>query len=310
LLGSTSKPIQGLILNIQRFSIQDGPGIRTTVFFKGCPLECAWCSNPESIHPFPEIMLHDVNCIRCGNCVVECPQGASQIINDRRVIDCTRCSQCMQCVGVCTAQAIECAGEWKNIPEIISTVLRDAAYYNSTGGGLTLSGGEPLWQWRFARELAKAAHANGLHVALDTTGYAPWKAFSSALEYVDLVLYDLKHMDPARHRAFTGVPNGLILKNLGAILRETQATVWVRIPVIPTFNNTSEAIVAMGAFIRALPRQVEKVSILPFHQYGAGKYAALGRPYRWSDQKIDSDERLQEIKQLLTTFDLNVDVGR
>lgn len=255
-------------------------------------------------------MLRDVRCIRCGNCVSECPLGASRIIDDRRVIDFALCDNCLRCVGVCTAKAIECAGQWKSVPEIIDTVLRDLAYYQSTGGGLTLSGGEPLRQWRFAKELAQAAQTNGVHIALDTTGYASWKAVSAVMEHVDLVLYDIKHMDAAIHRKHTGVSNTVILENLKSLLRETKAAVWIRIPIIPSFNHSDEAITAIGAFLTSLPRPVEKVSILPFHQYGASKYPALGRPYPWSDQKTDSNDRIQEIKHLLASFELNVEIGR
>jgi pyruvate formate lyase activating enzyme len=303
-------PIQGLIFNIQRFSIQDGPGIRTTVFFKGCPLSCPWCSNPESIHPFPEIMLRDVKCIRCGNCVVECPQGASQIIDDCRVVDFSRCNQCLRCVQVCTAQAIEGVGKWKSVSEIMDMVERDLAYYHSTGGGLTLSGGEPLRQWRFAQELAKAAHATGIHVALDTSGYADWEALSGVLEDVDLVLYDIKHLDAGIHQKYTGVPNLRIIKNLQAILGETQVAVWVRIPIIPGFNHTQQAIGAIGAFLCSLPRPVDKVSILPFHQFGASKYPALGRPYYWSEYQPDTKERIAKLKRCLEEFNLHVEIGR
>jgi pyruvate formate lyase activating enzyme len=299
-----------LIFNIQRFSIQDGPGIRTTVFLKGCPLNCPWCSNPESIYPYPQIMLRDAKCIRCGSCVRACPQDASQIIDDRRVIDFTRCSQCLACVGVCPARAIECAGQWKGIEEVVKTVLRDTPYYRSTGGGLTISGGEPLNQWRFTSALAESAHANGIHVALDTTGYASQKALSAVIEHVDLVLYDLKHMDPATHRKFTGVSNQLILRNLVSILQDTSASVWIRIPVIPGFNNSEAAISAIGAFLCTLPRPVEKVSILPFHQYGASKYPALGKPYAWNGQRPDTAEKIEKFKHQLVALNLNVEVGR
>jgi pyruvate formate lyase activating enzyme len=299
-----------LIFNIQRFSIQDGPGIRTTVFFKGCPLSCPWCSNPESIHPYPEIMLRDIKCIRSGYCVAECPQGASQIVDDRRVIDFTRCNQCMRCVQVCTARAIECMGEWKSVAEIMDTVVRDLAYYHSTGGGLTLSGGEPLRQWRFASALAKAAHTTGIHVTLDTSGYASWEALSGMLEHVDLVLYDIKHMDAGIHHKYTGVSNLRILENLQAIMQQTQVAVWVRIPAIPGFNHTQEAMGAIGAFLSSLPRPVEKISILPFHQFGAGKYTSLGRPYHWSEYQPDAEERVAQLKRTLEGFNLHVEIGR
>lgn len=306
----TTAPARGLIFNIQRFSIQDGPGIRTTVFFKGCPLACPWCSNPESIHPYPEILVRDGICIRCGACAAECPLGASEIVDDHRVIHFELCNNCLRCVPVCTARAIEAAGQEKSVAEILDIVQRDAAYYRSTGGGITLSGGEPLAQWHFARELAKAAHSSNIHVALDTSGYASWEDLSAVLEYTDLVLYDVKHMDADNHREHTGVSNQRILRNLRSILRKTEVAVWVRIPVIPAFNCSEEAISAIGVFLHALPRPVEKVSLLPFHQYGAGKYQALGRPYRWSDQEPVPEDGMREIKRSLEAYHLPVEIGR
>jgi pyruvate formate lyase activating enzyme len=307
---SSNAPAQGLIFNIQRCSIQDGPGIRTTVFFKGCPLSCPWCSNPESIHPYPEILLRDVKCIHCGNCVDECPQGAIQISEDHRLIDFTRCNQCLRCVEVCTARAIDRAGDWRSVAEIMDSVMRDMAYYRSTGGGVTLSGGEPLCQWRFARELAKAAQTKGIHVALDTSGYASWKAFSSVLEHIDLVLYDIKHMDADIHQNYTGVSNSIIVKNLLSIMHQTRVPVWVRVPVIPAFNHTQEAIGAIGTFLASLPRQVEKVSLLPFHQFGAGKYPSMGRPYAWSAYGGDPKEKIADLKRNLERMGLRVEIGK
>jgi pyruvate formate lyase activating enzyme len=199
---------------------------------------------------------------------------------------------------------------WKSVAQIMDTVLRDLAYYSSTAGGLTLSGGEPLRQWHFARQLAIAARTEGIHIALDTCGYATWEAFASVLEHVDLVLYDIKHMDAAIHRRYTGVSNLRMLKNLQAIMQQTRVAVWVRIPVIPGFNHTREAISAMGAFLCSLPRPVEKVSLLPFHQFGAGKYIALGRPYHWCEYQPDTEESIALLKRNLEKFNLHVEVGR
>jgi pyruvate formate lyase activating enzyme len=216
----------------------------------------------------------------------------------------------MHCVEVCTSRAIECAGEWKSVAQIIDTVMRDDGFYRSTGGGMTLSGGEPLRQWRFAWELAKVTQNHGIHVTLDTSGYANWKAFSAVLKHVDLVLFDIKHLDATMHLKYTGVPNAPILRNLHTILKETDKRVWIRIPIIPGFNQSEDAIRAIGAFLHALPRQIEKVSLLPFHQYGAGKYAALGRPYRWSERGIIPEAEITAYKNLLMNFNLHVEIGR
>jgi pyruvate formate lyase activating enzyme len=255
-------------------------------------------------------MLRDVRCIRCGNCVQACPQGASQIIDSRRVIDFNRCNQCMLCVNVCSSHAIEAVGQWKSVPELIDIIVRDEPYYEATNGGLTISGGEPLQQWQFARELARAAQAVGIHIALDTTGYASWKSLFAVMQHIDLVLYDLKQMDATVHRQFTGVQNTVILKNLRAIMGETKATVWIRIPVIPEFNNSEKALVAIGEFIQTLPRPIEKISLLPFHQFGAAKYSALGRPYRWSDKCVDPEDKIESLMHKLAELGFKVELGR
>lgn len=236
--------------------------------------------------------------------------GACQIIDDKRVIDFSQCNQCMRCVEECTSRAIECVGEWKSVAEIIDTVMRDDGYYRSSDGGLTLSGGEPLRQWRFAQELARVAHSHGIHVALDTTGYASWRALSAVLKHVDLVLYDIKHLDATIHQKYTGVSNSRILNNLQMILKEINTKVWIRIPIIPGFNQSEDAISNIGSFLHDLPGPIDKVSLLPFHQYGAGKYSALGRPYRWSERSAVPEEEITAYKNCLAKFNLHVEIGR
>jgi pyruvate formate lyase activating enzyme len=300
----------GLVFNIQRFSIHDGPGIRTTVFLKGCPLACPWCSNPESLRPNPEIITRDAKCIHCGRCAEACPQHAIEMTADGRIIHFKDCDNCMECVRVCPARAIEQIGETKSVEQVLDIVSRDASYYERTGGGMTLSGGEPLLQWEFTRELARAASKAGIPVALETTGFAMWENFAKVLEFAYLVLFDLKQLDDEKHRKTVCVSNKIILENLRKVLSETDAKVWIRIPIISSFNDSFEDLAAIERFVTTLPRHVEKISLLPLHHYGEGKYKGLGRSYPWQGQEPPTAEKMGEIKNLFEAFHQKVEIGR
>ncbi len=300
---------KGLIFNLQRFSIQDGPGIRTTVFFKGCPLRCPWCSNPESIRPHPEILSRDIKCIRCGKCVEVCDQKAANISAQPRIILRDKCDSCMACAEACPAHAIERTGEYKTVDEIIKVVLKDLSLYQRTGGGLTLSGGEPLMQAQFAASLLRPAKHANMHTALDTTGFAEWPALAEVLRHTDLVLYDLKQIDDLKHLQATGISNQLILKNLRRIMAETRVAVWIRIPVIPGFNDTEGDIRSICEFVQQLPRQPEKISLLPFHKFGAAKYIALGKIYPWNDAVLIPDQQMESFKRMVESCGFSADIG-
>ena len=301
---------KGVVFNIQRFAIQDGPGIRTTVFFKGCPLHCNWCSNPESVKLHPEIITRDVKCIRCGKCIEACPQKAISVVEDVRVIDWAKCDYCLKCAEVCPSKSIEAVGEYKTVAEVMDTVMRDANYYRRTGGGMTLSGGEPLLQWQFALALLREGKEQGLHTALDTTGHADWEVLDKVMEFTDLVLYDLKHMDSAKHQEGTGVPNERILENLKKAANRPGAHIWVRIPLVPTFNDTEAEFGEMCKFALSLGDAMEKVSILPYHKYAETKYTAIGREYPYKGIDLLTDERVEELRQLVESNGLKVDVGK
>ena len=266
---------RGLVFNIQRFSVHDGPGIRTTVFLKGCPLQCVWCSNPESMGEYPQIITKDIKCIGCGRCLEACPQKAITLIDDSRIIQWEKCNNCMKCAEVCPSGAIEAVGKYMSVAEVIDSVERDAGYYRRTGGGMTLSGGEPLMQWEFALELVRDAKRRGFHTAIDTTGYCPWENMEQVLKYTDLVLFDIKHMDTDRHEEKTGVSNDLILANLEKAANMSR--IWLRIPLIPGFNDSDSNMQKTAELASKI--NAEKISLLPYHEWGKAKYASLGKQY-------------------------------
>jgi pyruvate formate lyase activating enzyme len=295
-----------LIFLIQRFSVQDGPGLRTTVFMKGCPLRCRWCQNPESMKLSPELMTHDTKCILLGKCVAACPVGAISLDNQsRRKIDWAKCDLCFRCVAACPAKALTRVGEYMTVAGVMAEIERDEIFYHKSGGGVTVSGGEPLLQWQFVDSLLTACKQRHLHTALDTSGYAPWPVLEKVLEHVDLVLYDIKHMDPARHREATGKSNRLILSNLRMIPR--QKKVWLRIPLIPEFNDSEENMTRVSELGREIG--AEKVSILPYHKLAEEKYHQLGKNYTLAHLELTSQERLAEIKNFIEGFGLQAAIG-
>jgi len=216
----------------------------------------------------------------------------------------------MECVKVCPARAIEQMGEKKSVNQVMDIVSRDAGYYNRTSGGMTLSGGEPLLQWEFTRELAKAASQAGIPVALETTGFARWEDFAKVLEFTNLVLFDLKHLDDEKHRKTIGVSNKIILENLHKVLTKTDVKVWLRVPVITGFTDSPQDIAAIGKSLTSLPRPVDKISLLPLHHYAEGKYKGLGRQYIWQGQEPPTQERMGEIKNSFEALHQRVEIGR
>ncbi len=302
---STQDEKKGLIFNIQRFSIHDGPGIRTTVFFKGCPLICKWCSNPEGINATQEIMVDDDKCIHCGECKKACPEEAVIGIEGNKRIDAGKCTLCMKCVDVCPVKALQCVGDFLSVSAVIEKAKRDALFYRNSGGGVTLSGGEALLQWEFARDLLKICKEEGWHTALDTTGFASWVNMREVLKYVDLVLYDIKHMDEKSHIEGTGVSNKLILENIEKTA--SMASIWIRIPVLPGYNDSSEHMEMIAQVASKVV--VAKVSLLPYHEWGRHKYGKLGTDYSFEYPGLINDEKLKEISGIFEGKGLEVTVG-
>ena len=294
----------GLIFNIQRFSVHDGPGIRTTVFMKGCPLQCRWCSNPESLNPHVEIMVTDARCILCRRCAEVCPKRAIEL-NKVIKIDRLRCDLCLRCSDVCPTGAIKTVGQWMTIQKVLSEIMKDELFYQNSGGGVTISGGEPLTQWEFVRNLLKECQLQGIHTALDTSGYAPWAKFEEVLKYVDLCLYDVKHADSESHRRGTGKSNRRIIGNF--YLAASTVRTWLRVPVIPGYNDSEENITNLIHL--AKEGNVEKVSLLPYHEYGKAKYEQLGRYNRMAQVKPSSDDYLERLYNLFQNAHVNVTIG-
>lgn len=298
---------RGFIFDIRRFSIHDGPGIRTTVFFKGCPLRCQWCHNPESQSPFPELILNSRRCTLCAECLDACPHGAIYRQGDQILTDREKCRLCQTCAQVCYAEARQFTGEELSLAEVMAEILCDITFYDQSGGGVTFSGGEPLFQSDFLESLLKACKAHEIHTALDTCGYAPFHTLERLREWVDLFLFDLKHLDDARHRELTGVSNRLILENL-ELLSSLGHDLILRVPLIPGANDDPDHLDALARYASGLPR-VLRVDLLPYHATGVEKYARLDKPNRMPQPAPHSATRLDEMQGIFQSYGLETRLG-
>jgi pyruvate formate lyase activating enzyme len=305
--GEEVRHVTGRIFNIQRFSIHDGPGIRTTVFLKGCTLRCAWCHNPESIAIVPELAFFPNKCIRCGHCFQVCPTGALRLEGDQRRHDKALCQVCGKCADACYAEAIVMEGRDATAEEVVAEVLKDKPFYDNSGGGVTLSGGEPLLQAEFAAEVLARCKAAGVHTALDTAASVPWAAFESTLPHTDLVLLDLKLMDPARHRAATGAANDLILANARR-LAEGATPLIVRVPIIPGHTDDMANLAAIADFVRGFAR-LDYIELLPYHRFAEAKYRRLERGYALEGVEPPREERLDALAAVAAARGLRVKVA-
>ena len=293
---------KGTIFNIQKFSTNDGPGVRTTVFFKGCPLRCKWCANPESQSSAVQI-LHDQNlCTHCHACVRSCPNGAVTVSEPGVFVDPGKCAGCLHCVRSCPAQALTYEGEQKTVREIVDLCLQDKDFYETSGGGVTISGGEAMTQPGFLEELLLELKRRRLHVAIETTGYARPEVFQRLAPMFDLLLFDVKHYDSARHYEGTGVHNRQITDNLKwAIARDIE--VLPRVPVIPGFNDSLEDAAGLALLLRSVGARTAQ--LLPFHQFGENKYRKLCRKYAYEHVPPLHESDLEEYRQIFLNHDIN-----
>jgi len=304
----------GLVFNIMRFALHDGPGIRTTVFLKGCPLRCWWCHNPESQSAASEIIYFEERCSHCGECVRACPHGALALVDagergeqgGRLVHDAALCQRCGECVRACPAGARQLAGRWMTVPEVVREVAKDQVFFDQSGGGVTLSGGEPLLQPEFVEALLAALRARRLRTALDTCGLAQPEVLERVRPLVDLFLYDLKLMDRAGHLKYTGVKNEQILRNL-ELLAEAGSAVVVRLPVIPGVNDDGDNLDTIAGFMTA--HGLRDIDLLPYHRSGSDKYQRLHLTDRMAGVDPPDAEHMATLAARLTRGGLRVRMG-
>ena len=290
-----------LVYNIQRFSTHDGAGIRTVVFLKGCPLRCEWCSNPESQSFEKSIFFNPMSCIGCGKCMHIC-KFHIQVGRQGQDPDCTHCGLCAR---VCPAKALECLGEEKTITEVLKEVEKDASFYRQSGGGVTVSGGEPLMHPEYVIKLAKEIKKSGYNLALETTGFAKWETAKAVFDNFDLLLYDIKHMDDEIHKKYTGVSNKLILENARKAAREGYNIIF-RVPLMGGINATDDNITKLGDFAAELG--IKEIHFLPYHTFGEYKYKYLRRKYETSAYKPEKED-IERLAKILEDKGISVNVG-
>lgn len=292
----------GVIFNIQKFSINDGPGIRTVVFFKGCPLHCKWCANPESQLAKIQILWDKKKCLHCHHCLEICLQKAISLKNDNIFIDTNKCTLCKQCINTCPQKALTSEGEIKTVQQVLDIVLQDEVFYEESDGGITLSGGEFLMQTQFAKELLIAAKEKNLHTCCETTGFCTPEKFQHIIQYIDYILFDLKHWDSQRHLEGTGIDNKLILTNMKYAI-STGKKVLPRIPVIPKFNDSLEDAKKFCNILHDVGSN--QCQLLPFHQFGENKYYLLNKKYAYENQPALHHEDLQDYLQIFLDNDIH-----
>jgi pyruvate formate lyase activating enzyme len=299
---------EGLIFDIRKYSINDGPGIRTTVFFKGCPLRCPWCHNPEGQSFLPELMVRNSRCLAgCAECLTACEPGALSRAGDAPVVDKARCTLCGRCADVCPTRAVEIVGRRAGVTDVIEEIERDRVFYEESGGGVTFSGGEPLGQPEFLAALVDGCRTRGIHTAVDTCGYAPPDSVASVAGMADMFLFDLKLMDEKKHDEITGQPNGVILENLKRLARLGQEII-VRLPLVAGVNDDETNIRETAEFLKALGA-VSDISLLPYHGLGREKCHGLGKVSRADQLAAPSEETLRKIKTDLESLGFRVRLG-
>jgi pyruvate formate lyase activating enzyme len=299
-----------IVTNIQGYSIHDGPGIRTVVFLKGCTLACQWCSNPECISPSPEVGFLKALCNKCGKCLEVCPNEALSFngVGPLR-IDREKCSGCGTCSTVCDYKAIVPHGKSMSVDEVFDAVSRDSIFYQASGGGVTVSGGEPLLQHQFVRDLFDKCHQAGIHTCLETCGHVPESAFRQVLPYTDYVLYDIKHLNTSKHLQFTGKPNSRILKN-AKLVAGSGVKVLFRMPLIPGINDDSQNIRETTDFLKGLGDIASNIELMPYHRLGKGKYASLDKPYLLSELMPSEPHHVESVKKKYEDLGIRCSISR
>ncbi|MBL0700926.1 MAG: glycyl-radical enzyme activating protein [Desulfosarcina sp.] len=307
-----------LITNMQRFSTNDGPGIRTLVLCVGCNLKCKWCHNPETIPMHNTVFWKSALCVQCGLCIESCPEEAIRPpipVEEARAeesayhkIERSKCTDCMKCVEVCDFDALAPVGKMLTVDEVLDEVMRDKLFYKNSGGGLTLGGGEPTMHPKFMLELFQKAKEEGLHICLDTNGTAPWKVYEQTLPFVDFYLVDMKNMDTELHKLGTGAGNEKILENIKK-LSEVGAKIIIRVPVMYDYNDTAENFEQMGEFLKGLPNPVHRLDLLPFHNWCQNKYNWMGIYWPLIEEENMDPIECEDFKEILETYGINCTIG-
>lgn len=297
---------KAMLMDIKRFAVHDGPGIRTTLFLKGCSLRCLWCHNPEGIRAEKQLAYYSHKCIGCGECVKVCSAGAHRISEIGHLFTRDSCICCGSCAAVCLGNALTLFGREIHVDEAYRLVTEDAIFYRETGG-VTVSGGEPLLHFAFVKALFTKLKASGIHTAVDTCGNVPWKNFAEVLPLTDLFLYDIKHIDPEAHKMLTGADNRQILENLQK-LSDAGANIEIRMPLVPQVNDDEETLHHIGIFLQNL--NITRMTVLPYHSMARSKYTALGMPDTMPDVPSPTDEALQKAVEILRHFGINAISGR
>jgi pyruvate formate lyase activating enzyme len=297
---------QGTIFNVQRFSIHDGPGIRTTVFMKGCPLKCQWCSNPESQKKEPQLMVRTTRCSGCGACLEACPEKAVKLDENHSArTDWEKCRQCFACVDVCLYGARKVVGRKVGADELMEEVMSDEVFYKKSGGGITVSGGEPLLQHEFVELLLSKCKGKGLHTVMETCGHGPGESVEKLARHLDMVLFDIKQLNPLKHRKYTGLDNHLILENLRRFA-ETVET-WFRVPLLKGVNDSMEHMDAISALAGRLG--IGKISLLPYHEGGVSKAAQIGMEYAIPEAEGPDEDHINHLAQIASGQGISVSIG-
>lgn len=302
---------KGKIFNIQRFSTEDGPGIRTTIFLKGCAMNCLWCANPESKSAATQLAYRETLCKRCGKCITACSFGAISLVQNNTgkaalKINRDKCNICGGCVYACTAGAMHLYGRTVGSDEVLDIILKDKGYYTKSGGGVTASGGEALLQPDFVAEVFRQCQRMGIHTTLDTCGFFDPFAWDKVKEYVNLVLYDIKLMDEEKHKYYTGVDNDIILQNARTI-SESDVPMFIRIPLIPGVNDSKENLEQTADFVYRLDKTLH-IDLLPYHNYGENKYKSLDERYTMSDVQKPSEEHMKWCQSIFTQRGLDCNI--
>jgi pyruvate formate lyase activating enzyme len=298
---------KGIIFDIKKYAIHDGPGIRTTVFFKGCPLRCWWCHNPEGQTSGLELVYRSRRCIGCEECTTGCPRKALSLVAQHISINRRNCILCGKCSQVCPSDALSIAGKQTSAEEILEEIEKDRTFYDESSGGATFSGGEPFFQPEFLNELLTECKRRGIHTTVDTCGYAQYKIIDKLLGKVDLFLYDIKTMDAKKHKKYTGVSNRQILQNLKR-LAENSSNIVVSFPIIAGINDDDQNVTETARFISSL-HAIKQVNLLPYHKAGIEKYKNLDKPYKLDKIKPPSNQKIKSIKEKMEAFGINTGIG-